>query len=274
MPRIAAPSLVSSAPADAVALARALERFAREVTAPLNLSLVMTDTVQLVSDEVTVPQSSARVYVRARQTAAQSIPNAATTTLTGWAEDEDANAAFNASTGEFTAPRAGLYIVSGGAVTVQSAGYLDLRAFVNGTERAHFDVGGTISGVCGSAGAIPLRLASGDVVTLRVYQNSGAAVNTEVSNYNTAIAILEQPSAEHPVAASCWPRYLACNVPGEPGSVTLAKVVQKNGSGYFGPLSVDWLYEERGGVPFVKVRNVAGLPVGTWALTFRIERGS
>lgn len=49
------------------------------------------------------------VSVSARNSSGQSIANNLTTTLTNWTEISDASGAFNATTGIFTAPSAGLY---------------------------------------------------------------------------------------------------------------------------------------------------------------------
>lgn len=125
---------------------------------------------------------------------AQSIPNGAFTTVTGWTAVTDRNSNWTASTGVFTTPRAGVFVVSAALATAAASwganNNISLAVFKNGVEVAQSTKivdgtnGATTQGV--TLGAVLINCAAGDAITLRMFQSQGAAValgTTAVANW-------------------------------------------------------------------------------------------
>lgn len=121
-----------------------------------------------------------KAYVQARKSVTQSLPSGVATTLVNWFELIDNTNSFDGTTGVFTAPTSGTYLVSG---SWMNTGYLavnsgdDFRATLvkNGVdyaaslvdsndEAATMNFNPTVSAVMG--------LTTGDLVTLTAYQAS------------------------------------------------------------------------------------------------------
>lgn len=120
--------------------------------------------------------------VSAYLTSDQTISDATETTLTGWTEAYDTLSAFNASTGVFTAPAAGLYSFAWAAELAVNAGnatesFRTLLTDGSGGDRA-YGAGWnnqTSTSNLYSPGAAMLSLALGDVVLFRVHHSTGTA---------------------------------------------------------------------------------------------------
>ncbi|RQS63839.1 hypothetical protein [Burkholderia sp. Bp8984] len=135
--------------------------------------------------------SLAKVY--ATNTSAQSIPNSAFTTVTTWTTSFDVNSNFTASTGTFTAPATGYYLVSAGVAWGTMTGAagvgLALAIFANGTQVATgylpYPTTSTF-GVLPAAVSALVSLTSGQTIVVKAFQNSGGAValaNNANANY-------------------------------------------------------------------------------------------
>lgn len=131
-----------------------------------------------------------------RQATAQSIPNNTFTTLTFDAEDLDSVDGHDLVTNNsrYTAVYPGWHMISGGCTFAANAtGRRLVRPQVNGTA-----VSGSLAGMPGNASIIglttrtmPVYLNVGDYVEMGVYQDSGAALNTFVTNteYQPSMAV-------------------------------------------------------------------------------------
>jgi hypothetical protein len=138
----------------------------------------------------------ARPVFRARRAAAQSIPNAVETALSWDAEDIDTDGGHDLVTNptRYVFPRAGYYQVSGGCGWVNNAtGRRGLFWWKNGAaldgSSAFF-----LTGVNGThavpARAIIVQAAVSDYVELRVFQESGGALNTVTGSSSPSIDIV------------------------------------------------------------------------------------
>lgn len=131
----------------------------------------------------TTLSSSSASKVFATNTSAQSVATATLTTLTGWTTTFDANSDFTASTGIFTAPRAGYYHVSASVQfvgTTWTAAQSEIISISkNGTTIAQVQifVPANYSGSYSSAPITALiSCVATDTITIRVFQNSGASL--------------------------------------------------------------------------------------------------
>jgi hypothetical protein len=121
------------------------------------------------------------VGARVTNTADLSIPSGAWTGLTFNSEvtDSDALHSLTAEPGRLTAPSAGTFLVGGG-VTLDSAssGRRGLAVQLNGGNDLVLSVVPAVSGGYTRLAVCTLvQLAAGDYLTLRVFQDSGAALN-------------------------------------------------------------------------------------------------
>lgn len=148
----------------------------------------------------TTLSSTQNAAVFATNASAQSIPNGVFTTVTGWTAVTDRNSNWTASTGTFTAPRAGIYLVSG-AITMASAawpatGNLSIGVFKNGTEvaQASFIINAAVtSSESVTLASVAVSCAAGDALTFRVFQSQGAALavgSVAVANW---VSIIQTP---------------------------------------------------------------------------------
>lgn len=137
--------------------------------------------------------------VATRSSSQQSFTSGATTTIVFDSETRDAIASYNPSTGEFTAPRTGWYLVSSNVyIDTQTAlatnERLILYAYVNGSHAKTLGIMGSGSQTqTGVEGCSLLYLNSGDVLTVRVFQDSGSSLSTFASANYTNLSILECP---------------------------------------------------------------------------------
>lgn len=138
-----------------------------------------------LEQELTFPHSSAAA------SAAQSIPNAAYTTLTWSDKAGDREGAMNVATGKYTVPRAGFYLVAGTVLfDANGTGLRYLALFLNNGQRLTNYVPGVSATKTLVTLTTGLNLTAGAVLDLRVYQNSGAALNTAASSSDFTVAML------------------------------------------------------------------------------------
>lgn len=167
------------------------------VTVPSNAS------VQLVYDSTSqrwqligISGSSSgfsSVTVRARNGSAQSIPNNTLTTVTFPTENWDSANAFNASTGVFTAPIDGVYLVTGviswnSNATGQRYGYV----VQNGTLTGYFNNGAEQPGITGTVTMSfndTCRVLAGQTISIQAIQTSGGNLVLGNSGVETYINI-------------------------------------------------------------------------------------
>lgn len=160
-----------------------------------------TSTTQLATTAFVTGKFTAFARVFATKTTALSLTNNAATTISGWTTTFDVNSNFVASTGVFTAPSTGYYLVSTQVVTATTAiaaGSLATVSIVgNGSsvaqgETAYPTASGTNSPLAVHATAL-VSLSAGQTVIVQVFQNSGAAVNTTTATAATYISIEQLP---------------------------------------------------------------------------------
>lgn len=125
-----------------------------------------------------------------RETAAQSIANNTPVAVTFSIEDRDQAGGHSASGSTWTAPVDGLYIASvAGTVVANAAGRVELRLAVNGTAVTQTAQPNSTTSAPHQALATVLQLNAGDTVSMVLFQNSGGALNTSVSNGNPRLTI-------------------------------------------------------------------------------------
>lgn len=130
----------------------------------------------------------------------QTVPNNTTTTVTNWVERLDVGAAFNPTTGVFTAPRTGQYMVcaaiSLGATSFAAAN----QEYTAVLLRNSIQIRAARGVVSAAASIVPqtpfmsvlVDLTAGDTLTLQAYQNGGGSTTT-TANSNTVLTITELP---------------------------------------------------------------------------------
>jgi hypothetical protein len=167
--------------------------------APL-ASPTFTGTVTTAALSATTLSASGNDALVYQNASGQSIPNAATTTVTNWTKLFDrVNANFNAATGVFTAPVTGYYRVSATCQFVATTGAVSNQlgwvVTANGVVVAQSPY------LIEAAGSTPravsvntiVSLAAGQTLTLGIYQNTGAALALSNTAANNWIAINRVP---------------------------------------------------------------------------------
>jgi hypothetical protein len=145
------------------------------------------NTAVLTITKVSGPSAIAAnelVAVKAKRTTAQSVPNNTDTVIVFNAEDMDTHGAFDTSTGVFTAPVAGTYLVSTsmGFEAGGAGSYTNYCFFEKNNSASNILIAdartldGGLSGYMNPSGIV--KLAPGDTVRLKAYQNSGSARDT------------------------------------------------------------------------------------------------
>ncbi|TGB34401.1 hypothetical protein [Burkholderia thailandensis] len=132
----------------------------------------------------------------------QSVPNNLATTLTGWTQIVDRlGANFNASTGIYTAPATGFYLVGAQIIysTVPPAAIgdqFDLYVLVNGTVTvvaSKFAESTTSNYQPVTMAARLFHLSAGDQLELQAFQNSGSSVALMATSAENWISISQIP---------------------------------------------------------------------------------
>lgn len=127
-------------------------------------------------------------YSIARKAANQSIPNAAITQVLLDTLIVEDGITFNAGANNFPVYETGIYSISFSVqFALNNTGIRGYRIFVNGVNRhtqtlAPASLAGNL---VGSFSSVLMQLFSNDVVDLRVFQSSGAALNILATNPDT-----------------------------------------------------------------------------------------
>lgn len=125
---------------------------------------------------------------------AQSIPNNTPTVLTNWTAGQSSGGGWNATSGVYTVPLAGVYYVSGTASfsgAVWNATALSSIVFVNSTNVA--DAFTRCNNATASTGMQTMAITwvgyckAGDTISLGVFHNLGVSQNTEGAHTNFCI---------------------------------------------------------------------------------------
>lgn len=140
-----------------------------------------------------VVAASESVVVSYRNTSAQSIPNNATTTVTGWTKVKDSHNAFTTS-GVFTAPVSGCYRASlrvSIAPTVANTG--SLSAYIIQAGSATTDGQMVLPFATTVTTSVQVtdtyQMLAGDTLTFQCYQNNGAAKTLSANAYDNSVSI-------------------------------------------------------------------------------------
>lgn len=146
-------------------------------------------------------ESGRVVAVRATKAAGNHTANAATQDVTGWTTVFDSTGSFNATSGVFTAPEPGTYVVSG------SVGFASNTTGVRGISIYKGSVVQSATGVTlgtattySHAYSETLSLLAGETIKIGAYQNSGG--NLAYQTGETTINIFKISSGSQTIAAS------------------------------------------------------------------------
>jgi hypothetical protein len=79
-----------------------------------------------------------------------------------------------------------------------------------------------------------------------------------------------EPADRTPLAASCWPIQIPCNLKTRPDAVVLASAVEQASGDAVCAANPDWDWETQAGQNFLIINNVPFLPPATYDLTFAV----
>lgn len=241
-------------------------------------------SVSLVKVSAPASVSSGAVVAFSAYSFALSIPNNSLTTVSGYGSMmSNKGGAFNPTTGQFVVPVSGTYRFSGMCQWVGNAtNTRELHIYQNATDRA-FDIFATSPNAASFSQTVTtiLDCVAGDVITMRVYQNSGGALNISGGNPNGTIFSGELLSA---AAASVAPNVtVACKyLNGSSQSINNNSPTAITGwtkvydTGIFNPSTgiftapVSGLYEFQGSLALGGSANVAGTELSMLAGTSNI----
>jgi hypothetical protein len=130
-----------------------------------------------------------KAIVVAKKTTALSVAHNTTTDVTGWDEITDATNNFNPTTGAFTAPRAGNYVVSfsysftSGSITAGSwaeAMLISSSGPTNDKKSVSSFPASSTTTVAGASITFTLRLNAGEIVIPKIWHNLGVTRDLRV----------------------------------------------------------------------------------------------
>lgn len=131
----------------------------------------------------------------------QTVTTATLTTITNWTKVSDrVNANFNATTGTFTAPATGQYLVSASVAFAAVAGVvgtdIEIHLIANGTDIASGQYMVPTTNSYNHQVELPatlVSLTSGQTVVIQAYQNSGASRALSNTGRLTTVSIVRVP---------------------------------------------------------------------------------
>lgn len=182
-------------------------------TTPSKTMRVFSGTFQILNNAYTTPifsltdagamsaaTLSATGFARLNygNSSSQSIPASTLTTITNWTAVNDDNSNFTASTGTFTAPNTGWYLVSGQALFTVAAGAINnqfqILVVANGvtveTAVVTLDAAATSIAVPFS---VAVKMTAAQTLLIRAYQTSSGAQTLNSSSTGTVLSIVELP---------------------------------------------------------------------------------
>jgi hypothetical protein len=148
-----------------------------------------------------------KALVLANKSSAQSLGNNATTQVTGWSVLTDSQSNFNGTSGTFTAPRSGFYIVSFNitladgniaqnsrieTIIESSATANNIQIYRSVNSYPAWDVS-TLNNITGGNCTAIFNLSTGSTIQFKVYHNFGGSRNIDTGNSgtNNSISIYE-----------------------------------------------------------------------------------
>jgi len=144
-------------------------------------------------------KTTAMSRVKASTTNAQSIPNNAFTAVTTWTTTQNQGSNFVASTGVYTVPVAGDYDVRAGVRFTAATGVIGTQVLiavaVNGTNvyQSGMAQQNTSGFASQAAGSWLVTCNAGDTITIRAFQNSGAAMTLDGGTGANYVQISQVP---------------------------------------------------------------------------------
>ena len=152
------------------------------LTVPAETGTVLTGASDLTG--VTgVPLPNTPNFSAKRSGDQSGVPNSSAAEIVYNATLYDSDSGFNTSTGKYTVPtgKGGKYYIRGGFRTNSSGSMTRCAAllYVNGSAVAEYNNNQVTSGEASSAVASVLDLSAGDIVDIRIFQNSGSAVSVQ-----------------------------------------------------------------------------------------------
>jgi hypothetical protein len=157
-------------------------------------------SVSGASGSFTTLKSSSNAAVFVQNVSGLSIPNTSMTTVTGWSAGTDRSGSFNTTTGVFTAPANGYYLVSfkfGLSPATSSAPFLmQSRILVNGTSVSANLFTPTLStSVAWSGPPVVdlIQMTAGQTLTVQAFQSSGGAIALTTTGTVTTLSIAQIP---------------------------------------------------------------------------------
>jgi len=154
-----------------------------------------------VSDTMSTHQADLRTLkVDVSSNNAQSMDDAAYDTVIFEDENIDTHGAYDTSTGEFTVPFDGDFLITA-RVQFASVAWVAgeqsiIEIYVNGSGESRLqqmEIQANFTGVHHISGSDVLSLSKGDVVTIRVYQNTGGTLALSTSFSHNRLTITGQP---------------------------------------------------------------------------------
>jgi hypothetical protein len=248
-----------------------LNRFLSSVRAALANGLTFADNfnAEIRTLEITTRISTGLVSLSAARSATSQSFSAGINVVALYdTEHVDSHDAYDPSTGVFTVPAAGLYLVSASLSlmgTTAGTGIMILNIQKNGTAVARSQ--GGISGTIHSEEATALlSLAEGDAIRVAVYQSNGAARSSE-SVANVSRFSIVKLDGGAPSANGAFPVRWKSKVRGKLTGILVLRCVEvldRSEKPVLAALGVDWAQDGENTI----IRNVAGLTGGkTYRLT-------
>lgn len=148
-----------------------------------------------------------KALVLANKNSVQALANNSTTVVSGWSVLTDAQTNFNGTTGTFTAPRNGFYIVSFNisladgniaqnsrieTIIESNASANNIQTYRSVNSYPAWDVS-TVNNIVGGNCTAIFNLSAGNTIQFKVYHNFGGSrsINTANSGTNNSISIYE-----------------------------------------------------------------------------------